>query len=131
MKYLCGKYQYNWLVFCFFGSFWGMKTGNAANQREHLILVIANMLIRKKESDHTEVAWSFLISALNYQVDSFPKIRILVVKCKEYLLEAKTEHVESMERDRRWKGTWFCTKVRTSNIAAAQMKHLWLSQPQR
>lgn len=32
-----------------------MKKGNVANQREHLILLLANMLIRKKESDHTVV----------------------------------------------------------------------------
>ncbi|KAM3698995.1 hypothetical protein ACJW30_06G231600 [Castanea mollissima] len=36
-------------------SIFGFQKGNVANQREHLILLLANMLIRKKESDHTEL----------------------------------------------------------------------------
>ncbi|KAK7861274.1 callose synthase 7 [Quercus suber] len=36
-------------------SIFGFQKGNVANQREHLILLLANMHIRKKESDHTEL----------------------------------------------------------------------------
>ncbi|KAL4622238.1 hypothetical protein ACB092_06G283000 [Castanea dentata] len=34
-------------------SIFGFQKGNVANQREHLILLLANMHIRKKEMDHT------------------------------------------------------------------------------
>ena len=40
-----------------------MKKGNVANQREHLILLIANMLIRKKESDQE---WRGCMSFFNF-----------------------------------------------------------------
>ncbi|KAL0002256.1 hypothetical protein SO802_016037 [Lithocarpus litseifolius] len=36
-------------------SIFGFQKGNVANQREHLILLLANMLIRKKERDPTEL----------------------------------------------------------------------------
>lgn len=32
--------------------FWGLKKGNVANQREHLILLIANMDVRDKDIEH-------------------------------------------------------------------------------